>query len=43
MHNAETQKKVRITKLYEFQGLQRVEVKEASVGTLLRLAALKYQ
>ena len=37
MHNTETQKKVRITKLYEFDGLQRVEVKEARVGSICLL------
>ena len=41
MHNAETQKKVRITKLYEFQGLQRVEVKEASVGNICALSGIE--
>ena len=41
MHNAETQKKVRITKLYEFQGLQRVEVKEASVGNIVALSGIE--
>ena len=41
MHNAETQKKVRITKLYEFDGLQRVEVKEASVGNIVALSGIE--
>lgn len=41
MHNAETQKKVRITKLYEFDGLQRVEVKEASVGSIVALSGIE--
>ena len=41
MHNADTQKKVRITKLYEFDGLQRVEVKEASVGSIVALSGIE--
>ena len=41
MHNTETQKKVRITKLYEFDGLQRVEVKEASVGSIVALSGIE--
>ena len=41
MHNTETQKKVRITKPYEFDGLQRVEVKEASVGSIVALSGIE--
>lgn len=41
MHNTETQRKVRITKLYEFDGLQRVEVKEASVGSIVALSGIE--
>ena len=41
MHNAETQKKVRITKLYQFEGLQRVEVKEAGVGNIVALSGIE--
>ena len=41
MHNAESQKKVRITKLYEFEGLQRVEVKEAGVGQIVALSGIE--
>ena len=41
MHNQETQKRVRITKLYEFEGLQRVEVKEAGVGEIVALSGIE--
>ena len=40
MHNR-NMKKVRITKLYEFDGLQRVEVKEASVGSIVALSGIE--
>ncbi|WP_317856335.1 translational GTPase TypA [Chakrabartyella piscis] len=41
MHDEASQKKVRITKLYLFEGLQRVEVKEASVGTMVALSGIE--
>ena len=40
MHNTETQKKVRITKLYEFDGLEKVEVKEASIGSIVAISGI---
>jgi GTP-binding protein len=33
-------KKVRITKLYEFEGLEKVEVKEASIGSIVSVAGI---
>ncbi|WP_313527264.1 translational GTPase TypA [Anaerotignum sp.] len=41
MHNEDMQKKVRITKLYLFEGLQRVEVKEASVGNIVAISGIE--
>ena len=41
MHHVENQKKVRITKLYQFEGLQRVEVKEAGVGNIVALSGIE--
>ena len=41
MHNEETQKRVRISKLYQFEGLQRVEVKEAGVGNIVALSGIE--
>lgn len=41
MHNADTRKKLRITKLYVFDGLQRVEVKEAGVGNIVALSGIE--
>ena len=41
MHNADTRKKLRITKLYVFNGLQRVEVKEAGVGNIVALSGIE--
>ncbi|WP_352400741.1 translational GTPase TypA [Anaerotignum sp.] len=41
MHNEDMQKKLRITKLYLFEGLQRVEVKEASVGNIVAISGIE--
>lgn len=41
MHNEGMQKKLRITKLYLFEGLQRVEVKEASVGNIVAISGIE--
>ncbi len=41
MHNQQTRKKVRITKLYVFDGLQRVEVKEAHMGEIVALSGIE--
>lgn len=41
MHHEDMQKKVRITKLYLFEGLQRVEVKEASVGNIVAVSGIE--
>jgi len=41
MHDESTQKKVRITKLYQFEGLQKVEVKEAGVGNIVALSGIE--
>ncbi len=38
---SETQKKVRITKLYLFEGLERIEVKEAGVGSIVALSGIE--
>ena len=39
-HNPETHEKVRITKLYEFDGLDKVDVKEAHVGDIVALSGI---
>jgi len=39
-HNSQTREKVKITKLYEFQGLDKVDVKEAEVGHIVALSGI---
>ncbi len=39
-HDHEKQKKVRISKLYEFDGLNKVEVKEAKIGSIVAISGI---
>ncbi|MBS7007967.1 translational GTPase TypA [Anaerostipes sp.] len=39
-HEAEKQQKVRITKLYEFEGLSKVDVKEAGIGSIVAISGI---
>ena len=39
-HDPEKMKKVRISKLYEFDGLNKVEVKEAKVGSIVAISGI---
>ena len=39
-HEPEKQRKVKISKLYEFDGLNKVEVKEASVGSIVAISGI---
>mgnify|MGYP002243528565 CR=1 FL=1 len=39
-HDPEKQKKVKISKLYEFDGLDKVEVKEASIGSIVAISGI---
>ena len=39
-HDPEKQKKVRISKLYEFDGLNKVEVKEAKLGSIVAISGI---
>ena len=39
-HDPEKQKKVRISKLYEFDGLNKVEVKEARIGSIVAISGI---
>ena len=39
-HDPEKQKKVRISKLYEFDGLNKVEVKEAKIGSIVSISGI---
>lgn len=41
IHQPEAQKRVRITKLYTFEGLQRQEIKEASVGEIVAISGIE--
>ena len=39
-HDPDKQKKVRISKLYEFDGLNKVEVKEAKIGSIVAISGI---
>lgn len=39
-HDPERQEKVRISKLYEFDGLNKVEVKEAGIGSIVAISGI---
>ncbi len=39
-HNSGRQEKVRISKLYEFDGLNKVEVKEAGIGSIVAISGI---
>ena len=39
-HEPDKQTKVRISKLYEFDGLEKVEVKEASIGSIVAISGI---
>ena len=39
-HDPERREKVRISRLYEFDGLSRVEVKEASIGSIVAISGI---
>ena len=39
-HDPEKQKKVKISKLYEFDGLNKVEVKEAGIGSIVAISGI---
>lgn len=39
-HEPEKQRKVKISKLYEFDGLAKVEVKEASIGSIVAISGI---
>lgn len=39
-HDPEKQKKVKISKLYEFDGLSKVEVKEAGIGSIVAISGI---
>ena len=39
-HDPDKQQKVKISKLYEFDGLQKVEVKEASIGAIVAISGI---
>ncbi|NLK37708.1 MAG: translational GTPase TypA [Epulopiscium sp.] len=41
IHDSSYKKKVRITKLYTFEGLQRIEVKEAGMGNIVALSGIE--
>lgn len=39
-HEPDTQKKVKVSKLYEFDGLNKVEVKEAGIGSIVAISGI---
>ncbi len=39
-HDPEKQKKVKVSKLYEFDGLNKVEVKEAGIGSIVAISGI---
>lgn len=39
-HDPEKQKKVKVSKLYEFDGLNKVEVKEAQIGSIVAISGI---
>lgn len=39
-HNPDRQEKVRISKLYEFDGLNKVEVREATIGSIVAISGI---
>lgn len=39
-HNPDKQKKVKISKLYEFDGLNKVEVKKATIGSIVAISGI---
>lgn len=39
-HDPDKQKKVKISKLYEFDGLNKIEVKEASIGSIVAVSGI---
>lgn len=40
IHNPEKRVKTRVTKLYEYEGLERIEVKEASMGDIVAVSGM---
>ncbi len=40
MHNPDKQQRVKVSKLYVFEGLNRIEVKEASVGSIVAISGI---
>ncbi|MGL4790236.1 MAG: translational GTPase TypA [Anaerotignaceae bacterium] len=40
VHNPEFSQRVKISKLYEYEGLQRVEVKESSIGSIVAVSGI---
>ena len=40
-HEPDKQRKVKISKLYEFDGLNKVEVKEANIGSIVAISGIQ--